>query len=142
MQIQCDQIGQFLIKNYVTKVAQTFYECFGYFQTNLFLCKNLLCLLLETIWLLFIPTSGHTERIRNWIDRNSRRISFCFRLQLGSRQRANNLFMKMLTSKVKINNKTGLDLFLRNQIHLKAFVLQAACFLKSEYQYRMKLKEV
>ena len=33
---------------------------FGFFQTNLFLCKNLLWQLLETIWLLFFPTSGHT----------------------------------------------------------------------------------
>ena len=36
---------------------------FGLFQTNLFLCKNLLWQLLETIWLLFFPTSGHTVYI-------------------------------------------------------------------------------
>ena len=36
---------------------------FGFFQTNLFLCKNLLWQLLETIWLLFFPTSGHTVYI-------------------------------------------------------------------------------
>ena len=31
-----------LVKKCLTKVDQTFYECLGYFQTNLVLCKNLL----------------------------------------------------------------------------------------------------
>ena len=42
-----------LTKNYLIK-------CLGHFQTYLFSYKNLLWQLLETIWLLFIPTSGHT----------------------------------------------------------------------------------
>ena len=49
---------KFLAKKYLTKVAQTFFECLGYFQTNIFYCKNLLwqlfCQLLETIWLFFV----------------------------------------------------------------------------------------
>ena len=39
---------------------------FGLFQANIFLCENLLWLLfwqiLEMIWLLFITTSGRTDR--------------------------------------------------------------------------------
>ena len=36
-------------KNYVTKIAHTFYECLGYCLTNIFLCTNFLLLLLGNL---------------------------------------------------------------------------------------------
>ena len=61
---------KFLAKNILQKKPKHI-RCLGYFQTNLFLCKNLLWLLfwqlLETICLLFIPASGHTAVVTNSI---------------------------------------------------------------------------
>ena len=55
--------SKFLANNYLTKVANKFMNVWAIFKHTAFKQKNLLWLLfgqlLETIWLLFIPTSGH-----------------------------------------------------------------------------------
>ena len=54
-----------MVTNYLTKVAQTFYECFGQFSNKYLFYKSCAATFMPTfgnnlIWLLFIPTSGHT----------------------------------------------------------------------------------
>ena len=53
-----------LAKNYLTKAAQIFMNFLAIFKHITFYvetcCGLLFWQILETIWLLFIPTSGHT----------------------------------------------------------------------------------
>ena len=88
---------KFLAKSYLTKVAQTFNECLGVLNTNIFLCKNLLWLLIGNFckqlgWLLFIPTSGQTglviKELANWP-----KLSNFVMLDERLKQNFTNLFM-------------------------------------------------
>ena len=64
--MQCDQIWKVLVTNFHTKVAKIFCNILGNFEKSLIKVKTTVATLYANfgnIWLLFIPTSGHTGSI-------------------------------------------------------------------------------